>query len=261
MKRQLMGYGATADVFEWQGHTVLKLFKDFIEDQIIEYEALIHEIVYDKGIRMPKLIEEVVVDGRRGYVYERINARTLLFHLTKKQWNVVKYGKLLASTQMDINVIEAPLLPDLKERLREDIHKSKELQIEDVDRLMKYINILPEGNHICHMDFHPGNVFYNGSNTVTIDWITASRSVPGADVARTYLLLKHGGLTYGGPKWLHTLEKIGRHLLTKSYLYHYFKKSTITFEDVEIWLKPIAIARLSENIPLEEKQLLYDTYM
>lgn len=261
MKRQLMGYGATADVFEWQGHTVLKLFKEHIEDQVIEYEALIHEIVYDKGIRMPKLIEEVEVDGRRGYVYERINARTLLFHATKKQWNALKYGKLLAKTQLEINASEALLLPDLKERLRQDIHKSKHLQIEDVDRLMKYINILPEGNNVCHMDFHPGNVFYNGNNTVTIDWITASRSVPGADVARTYLILKHGGLSYDGPKWLLLLEKLGRYLLCQSYLRYYFKHSKIRFEDVEIWLKPIAIARLSENISEKEKESLFETYM
>ncbi len=237
MKRQLMGYGSTADVYEWPGHTVLKLFKEHTEEHTIEYEALIHEMVYDKGINMPKLLEEVEVEGRRGYVYERINEKSLLFHLTKKRWKLWHFGKILARTQLMIHEKKAPLLPDLRERLRSDIGKVKNLKIEDAERLMAYINILPEGNTICHMDFHPGNVFYHPKIGTTIDWITASRSVPAADVARTYIILKHGGLKYNAPRWVAWLEATGRHLLLRRYLSYYYKHSNITFSDIEIWLK------------------------
>lgn len=261
MKRQLMGYGSTSDVYQWAGHTVVKLFKNHIEDQAVEYEALIHEIVFDKGVRMPKLLEEVQVDGRRGFIYEKLPGKSLLFHMMKKKWRIRHYSKVLALTQLDIHTHQAPLLPDLRQRLREHIHKVQTLTIEDAERLMAYINILPEGNTICHMNFHPGNVFENQSQGTTIDWVTATRSTAAADVARTYILLKHSDAIYHGPRWLNLIEAYWRHLLLKRYLNYYLKHSNITFEDVEIWLKPMAIARLSEAISEREKTILYNTYM
>lgn len=261
MKRQLMGYGLTADVYQWAGHTVLKLFKDNIQDQVIEYEALIHEMVYDKGIRMPKLIEEIQYEGRRGFIYERCNGRTLLFQMMKKKWKVRHFAKVLARAQVEIQRNEAPLLPNLKDRLQRDIHSIKSLAVEDAERLMAYIDILPEGDSICHMDFHPGNVFYDQGITHTIDWVTASRSVPAADIARTYVLVKHSDSIIEGPSWVRALESFWRWLFLRSYLKTIKRETGITFEDVEIWLKPIAIARMSEGISEKEKEVLFDTYM
>lgn len=261
MKRQLMGYGATADVYEWHDHTVLKLFKADIEDQVIEYEALIHEMIYDKGLQMPKLIEEVEVDGRRGFVYSRVNGKTLLFQMMKKKWKMRSYGKIIANAHLEIHKMSGPLLPDVREHLRADIHKVQSFTVSEGEALMAQIDKLPTGNTICHMDFHPANIFYNEKTTTTIDWITGSRSTPAADVARTYLLLKYGGLDLNGPNWLVGLEHLGRAIMLRSYLHYYLKKSSITFEDVRIWLKPIAAARMSEDIDEAEKQQLYDKYI
>lgn len=261
MKRQLMGYGTTSDVYHWSNHTILKLFKPSIEDQFIEYEGLIHEIVYAKGVRIPKLLEEVEFKGRRGYIYEEIPGKSQLFNLYKKKWKLVYYAKALAKTQLEIHQHTSLLLPDLRELLRKDIHKVNTLTIEDAERLMAYIDILPEGNTICHMNFHPGKLFYNNGIGKTIDWVTAARSTPAADVARTYLLLKHSMPLYEGLRWVNYLERLRRFILVKCYITYYCKHAHMTFKDIEIWLKPIAIARLSENISDEEKKILFDMYM
>lgn len=261
MKRQLMGYGLTSDVFEWQNHTVLKLFKSHIEDQVIEYEALIHGIVYETEISMPRLIEEVEVDGRRGYIYQRINGTTLLFQITKKIWRTFFWGKLLARTQLEIHNKVALLLPDIKVRLREDINKVRSLPIETVSSLMLLIDTLPDGNRVCHMDFHPSNVFYYEKETTVIDWITASKGNPAADVARTYILMKYGTLPKDIDRVFVWLYYLARQILVKTYIKTYLKESGLTWDEVSIWLKPVAAARLSEDISEEEKQILIDRFL
>ncbi|MDF1616600.1 phosphotransferase family protein [Petrocella sp. FN5] len=261
MKRQLMGYGATSDVYEWHDHTVLKLFKPHIEDQMIDYEGLIHEIVYAKGLSMPRLIEEIEVEGRRGYIFERINGKTILFHLTKKIWKAYFYGKCLASTQLNIHEKTAPLLPDVKEHLRRSINKVVDLPVDLVEAVMKTINELPDGEAICHMDFHPRNVFYYEKKATVIDWVTAAKGHPAADVARTFILLKYEALHKEQPRVFMWMFYFARKILIGSYLKTYYKVSGLELNTIEPWLRPMAIARMSEPIGQDERAALYQDFV
>lgn len=49
-------------------------------------------------------------------------------------------------------------------------------------------------------DFHPDNVLLAARGPVIIDWPDATRGQPLADVARTSLLLRLGGLPPGWPR-------------------------------------------------------------
>ena len=54
---------------------------------------------------------------------------------------------------------------------------------------------MPEGDCLCHGDFHPINVLGAVSRPLVIDWSHACSGNPSADVCRSYLLLKlHSGL-------------------------------------------------------------------
>jgi aminoglycoside phosphotransferase (APT) family kinase protein len=51
---------------------------------------------------------------------------------------------------------------------------------------------LPQGAALCHFDFHPDQVLMTQRGPVVIDWMTAFRGHPLADVARSCVLLSFG---------------------------------------------------------------------
>ena len=46
---------------------------------------------------------------------------------------------------------------------------------------------LPDGDQLCHGDFRPDNLVLTASGPVVLDWMTATRGVPVADVVRTLM--------------------------------------------------------------------------
>src|SRR5215831_19851173 len=45
---------------------------------------------------------------------------------------------------------------------------------------------LPDGQALCHCDFHAGNVFFDGAKYTVIDLLQISRGDPAADAACSY---------------------------------------------------------------------------
>ena len=73
-----LGEGATAEVYEFgEGH-VIKVVKPTIPASIIDYEAWVTRTVSEAGAVTPTVGELVEVDGRRGFVMERVEGRPLL---------------------------------------------------------------------------------------------------------------------------------------------------------------------------------------
>jgi len=49
---------------------------------------------------------------------------------------------------------------------------------------------MPDGDRLCHGDFHPINVLGDLAQPLVIDWLDAARGAPAADACRSYLLLR-----------------------------------------------------------------------
>ena len=45
----------------------------------------------------------------------------------------------------------------------------------EMQDLYKYIDCLPDGNILCHFDFHPNNIILSDNNYSIIDWMTACK--------------------------------------------------------------------------------------
>lgn len=65
------------------------------------------------------------------------------------------------------------------------------LLAEENSKLLEKIEALPEGESLCHGDFHPGNVMVKpDGSAVVIDFINVCRGLRNFDMARTFFLLK-----------------------------------------------------------------------
>jgi aminoglycoside phosphotransferase (APT) family kinase protein len=254
-KGSLIGRGRTADIYAWKEHQVLKLFQDWCSAGMVEHELKIARIVQAAGLPVPAVENEVAeVDGRRGIIYERETGPSMLTVLRTQPWRVVQYGRLMAKLQANIHQCTVAELPTWREYLERSIREAEALTPLMKQAALHALSQLPDGNALCHGDFHPDNIIMTPHGPVVIDWMTAVRGNPLTDVARSSVILRLGDPLPGTRGiWLINLL---RGQLYSTYLGRYQQLCSITQRDVDAWQLPVAAARLNEKIPAEKNKLL-----
>ncbi|HDS29201.1 MAG TPA: aminoglycoside phosphotransferase family protein, partial [Candidatus Acetothermia bacterium] len=114
---------------------------------------------------------------------------------------------------------------------------------------------LPEGDRICHGDFHPDNVLMTSRGPMIIDWGPATAGHPAADVAWTILLFRYAGVPPGTPRGIRALLAALRRLMLRTYLRTYARCGGLSRKEIQPWLLPVAILRLGDGI-VEERDAL-----
>jgi Ser/Thr protein kinase RdoA (MazF antagonist) len=127
----------------------------------------------------------------------------------------------------------------LKQRLAGRIARAERLTTELRGDLLARLERMPDGDRLCHGDFHPFNILGLDANARVIDWLDATRGVPAADLCRTYVLIS----TYDPG-------------IAAAYVDMYVAEAGIARADVEAWLPFVAAARLVENVPAEFDRLV-----
>src|SRR5262249_49179595 len=153
----------------------------------------------------------VMVERRPGIVMERLVGPDQLTLLGRKLWTVLRVGRTLGHLHARLHAAVVreglrPLRPSMKAAIAgSDFIPAnvKTLALADLDRL-------PDGNAICHWDFHPGNIIEPMSGPKIIDWPNVHSGDRLADVARTRLILEGGALPPGAPFLVRTLTAVGR---------------------------------------------------
>ena len=97
---------------------------------------------------------------------------------------------LFVQEQHEIHMHKTPELPSIKELLWSKIQGCAEIPQDSKDLLLKKLKKQPEGEHLCHLDFHPENIVVSLDGPLVIDWADAGKGNYLADVAMTSVLLK-----------------------------------------------------------------------
>lgn len=254
-----IGVGRIAEVYAWGDGQVLKLFRPEYPLRWAEHEAEMGRAVYAAGVRAPAVGKVIEVEGRGGIVYERVDGPTMLYAVGEKPLTMLRAARQLAELHAQMHDCTAPSLPAQRENMRGSIQNSPQLSDDLKARLLAHLDTLPDGDAVCHGDFHPDNVILTARGPVTIDWITASRGAPMADVARTKILFLSGGLPASaeGPQNLtaRLLLRL-RRVFYWIYIRHYCKLRSISRADIEPWLPIQAAIRLNEQVLGDEKARL-----
>jgi hypothetical protein len=245
--------GRTAEIYAWYESWVLKLFYDWMPHEAVQRESEITRAVHACGLAVPAVGDTVQVGQRWGLVYERVEGASLLAGLSRHPWNVAAAFRDLAALHCEIHARVIPGLPSLKGHLAAKIGRAslpgERFRARALDRLAQ----LPDGDSLCHGDFHPDNVLITSEGPVIIDWEDATSGDRAADVARTLLLLSGGapppGIWYG---WLLNML---RHVARWAYLTSYERRFPGIREQAVSWLPVVAAGRLSEGIAEERDRL------
>lgn len=249
-----LAQGRTAEIYSWEEGHVLKLYRDWCPSDWVDYEARIAHAVYEAGIPSPKPGVIVEVDGRRGLVYERLEGISMVQDIKARPWTLWKHARSLAELQNQIHQRSAMGLPSYKDRLRYDLSQTSHVTDDLRSKALHLLEQLPDGQTICHGDYHPENVLITKDGPVVIDWMTACSGSPWADVARASLILTIGVKAAG--KQIPLFLRIMVGLYHRMYLQRYCSLRADTHKELHRWTPVIAAARLNENIIPEREALI-----
>jgi len=252
----LLAQGRTAEVYAWQDGQVLKLFFSGYPPGVAQHEIEIGRVVSSMGLPTPKLIDALEVDGRQGIVYERVEGPSMLRQLREKPWRLFQLGRQMAELQAEIHRQKGTGLPLLQPALRASMQRLEKMPPDLQNGVRRLAQTLPDGDALCHLDFHPDQVLMTARGPVIIDWLTAHQGHPLADVARTCVLLRIGQVPYGS-RAARAAINLWRGMFYRAYIARYLAlHPSISLEEIRAWMVLAAADRLNEQIAGEEAPLL-----
>ena len=244
--------GRTAEIFAWEDGRVLKLLRPGFPPSLIEQEERITSLIVQAGIPAPKIYGLIEVDGRPGILYERIDGPSLTGLIEQHPLRLRKHAELLASLHAALHTHTVAGLPRQKDILGWQVQEAKVLSVEVRNSVLSLLYRLPDGETLCHNDFHPLNVLMGSGGPVIIDWESASLGNPCADVARSCLTV-----TFGRPaKYPNLLmKKVVEFYLpafTSVYLARYRAFAHDRLPDLRAWQTVQAAAKVQDEVPANQ---------
>ena len=252
---KMIGQGNTAEIFQLKDNKILKLYRKGFSKYAIEREYQ-NSILAMKSLEcVPKVYGKVCVGDRDGIVFQQIYGTDMLKAMNTTIWKIRSYSKMFTKYHSQVFCPISGDIQSVKEKLRQDIEWEMDLSDEEKKVILKYMEDLPDGDELCHFDFHPGNIILSSEGAYFIDWMNACRGDSCADIARTCLLLTYGELIHAS-KYRRRMFSIIKHQIYKVYIKKYLEISGKRMEDIRKWELPIAAARLNEMLTDHERQAL-----
>ena len=220
------------------GDKAIKVFDANFSKSDILNEALNQARVEEAGVRVPKVLEVSVIDGKWAIVSEYIPGKTLAQLMEENPQDKDAYLEQFVDLQMEVHTHRAPLLNKLYDKMKRKIDET------GLDATTRYelhtrLDSTPHHNKVCHGDFNPSNIIMSENGPYILDWSHATQGNASADVARTYLLFWLNGDIDGAKKYLNL----------------FCKKSDTAKQYVQKWIPIVAASQSVKGKP-EEKEFL-----
>jgi Ser/Thr protein kinase RdoA (MazF antagonist) len=257
-QRTLIGRGRTAEIYAWDQGRALKLYYSGWPADAVNHEAEISQVVAATGVTAPAVDGVLEVDGRHGVLFERLVGPSLLEQVAGHPWTLPRAVRVFTDLHLAVHthtVADGPL-PSQRTRLVRQIEEAPAITEEARRAALQRLAQLPDGEALCHGDYHPDNVLVTPRGPIIIDWVSATRGHPLADVAQTDLLLRIGEPPETRSRVERGLLAVARGYVRRTYLRRYLRLRPARQAEFTAWRFPISVARLAEEIPGEREQLL-----
>jgi aminoglycoside phosphotransferase (APT) family kinase protein len=226
----LVGRGAQAAVYA-RGDIAVKVYNAGYAKGDVFYEAAMLGFVEAAGLATPRAYEVLEVSGHMCLTMSRVTGRSFDEVLALDLGRAGELMDDLVRLQMDIHAKPIPLPVSLRHRLRERISYNGHLDSARRQALLALCDRMPDGDALCHGDFHGANILVEDGRYAVIDWIEVAKGNPLVDAAHSY-----------------TAIAISSRALAELYLERYCIAAGVNGHDVLRWL-PIQAGSLYGLIP------------
>jgi len=232
-KGRLLATGNVAEVFE-SGDRVLKLYKSPAAKAVAFREAGIHAAVEALGLPVPSIRGVEQVEERWGVLFDRVSENSFAERMRRAPDEIPDCLDRMARLHIKIHHQVVVPFASVKLRLGSRIKETMHVAPARKKGLLEGLAAMPDGDRLCHGDFHPLNILGDIDDPLVIDWPDACRGDPAADLCRSYVLLV-----------LHAKE------LAAPYLDAYCQIGDVSRDAALAWLPYVAAAKLAEDVPGE----------
>lgn len=255
---KLIGRGRDAFVYEYGEGEVIKLFSPSASISMVENEYKKARIVSKLGVPAPYVRKIISLNGQQGIIYEKLTGNTLLSSIKSNPVKIKQWISTLAKTHVLLSNYNTDDLPDIKALIKNSMNEIDDKILDQDSKLFinSYIDTLPSKNNLCHVDFHPDNIIKASSGFKIIDWVNAAKGDSCADAAITVIILTLCDNPPGTSEIMNLITKIFAKYIKNLYFKFYLLYSGKSHGEINKWLLPAAVLRLSYNLPAERKTLL-----
>ena len=223
------------------GDKIIKLFVSSHPKSNVLNEALNQARVEEfSNLNVPRLLEVTKVENSWALVSEYVEGKTISALMKEYPDKIDHYLDLFVKVQLVILENEVPMLNRIKEKFREKLENSDNIDENIKYELLQRLEGMKNHKKLCHGDFHPSNVIVQEDGTVyVIDWSHVTQGNASADAARTYLLFSMDGKAELANKYLDMFEKM----------------SGIEKKSIQRWIPIVAATQMTKKIPEEQEFL------
>jgi aminoglycoside phosphotransferase (APT) family kinase protein len=232
-----LGTGKRAEVFEY-GDFVVKLYAPGAPKGPAFREAATLALVESLSLPAPAVQGVREIGGRWGIVMGRAEGQSWAEAAQGQPERIPSFLTGMAALHRRIHE-HTVQLPHQKERLALNIRRVATLGPARQTRLLDGLAARPDGDRLCHGDFHPWNIIGAIGRATVVDWVDASAGDPAADVCRSYVLM-HPSVPD----------------VASAYVDAYAAATGIDRAAILGWLPFVAAARLAEDVPNEADALM-----
>ncbi len=251
----------SSEIYLWEGSRLLKLFNAEVDPFLIENEKINTIEAYQKGVTKVKCYGMIQIENRTGMIIECVNGKPLISLAGAHPTTVFGVPRLMVELQIQLHDTQTDVIRNYKEMVISTLDSPPLAFLSSAEKniIMTRLALLPDGNSILHLDYHPDNIMSDRQSATIIDWMTAARGVPAADVAATLYLLNEGEMIPGLNKAVAVALESVRKYLCKRYLKQYQRTTGMTDSEIAPWRLPFLIVRLgvwnidSEVLILQKK--------
>ena len=233
-----LGAGREAEVFEF-GTLAAKIYGSAAGKRRAFREAMNLAMAEALGLPVPAVWCVRQLGGRWALAMDRVSGPSFAELLQSHPDVMPECIEQMATLHLQVHACRPVGLANMRTRLIDNIRAAVPLDEAKRTSLLAGLNNMPDGESLCHGDFHPRNLLGSVTGAKIIDWLDACQGDAAADVCRSYLLLR-----------LYAPQ------LTAPYLRTYTRHGGITGDRVSRWLPFIAAARLADGVTSETDRLL-----
>jgi len=249
----LIGRGRCAEVFAWEDGLVLKLFYESMSD-MAEREITATRIAYQCDLPVPAPEGLLELDGRQGIAMARVDGPSMDDYMKSRPRELFNCARTLAELHAGIHSREAAGIRSLREVVERAIERDGGWPLPVREATLECVRKLPEGNGICHWDFHSGNIIMTERGPVVIDWSETVLGNTLADVAMTWLLFRVCSI----PSWvrMRRLMQMMRGVFYSLYMRQYLRLRPFRGEELTPWKVPVLAVHITRGIPEDRPRML-----